>query len=77
VKRFLKTFSLLIVSLFLLVTGVDATLGHLSQSPTQSSFTVYNEQGSVILAYNGDLSVCKIYAAKPGPVVAPTFLHRT
>ena len=76
VKRFLKTFAFLIVSLFLVVSGVDAALDRLSHSVTQNSFTVYNEQGSVVLAYDGDLSVCKAYA-KSGPVAAPGFLHRT
>ena len=75
-KRFLKTFALLIVSLFLVVSGVNRALDHLSHSETQNSFTVYNEQGSVVLAYDGDLSVCKAYA-KPGPVAVPSFLHRT
>ncbi len=75
-KRFLKTLALLIVSLFLVVSGVNAALDHLSRSVTQSSFTVYNEQGSVVLAYDGDLSACKAYA-KPVPVTAPGFLHRT
>lgn len=75
-KRFIKTFVLLIVSLFLVVSGVDATLDRLSHSVTQSSFTVYNEQGGIVLAYDGDLSVCKAYA-KPGSVAAPGFLHRT
>jgi len=76
VKRFLKTFALLIVSLFLVVSGVDRALDHLSRSVTQNSLTVYNEQGSVLLAYDGDLSACKAYA-KPGPVAASGFLHRT
>jgi hypothetical protein len=75
-KRFLKTFALLIVSLFLVVSGVDAALDHLSHSVTQNSFTVYNEQGTAVLAYDGDLSVFKAYA-KPGPVAVPSFLHRT
>jgi hypothetical protein len=73
-KRFLKTLVLLIVSLFLVVSGVDKALDRLSHSVTQSSFTVYNGQGSVVLAYDGDLSVCKAYAK---PVAAPGFLHRT
>jgi hypothetical protein len=74
VKRFLKTFVFLIVSLFLVVSGVDAALDHLSHSVTQNSFTAYSAQGRVILAYNGDLSACKAYAK---PVAAPGFLHRT
>ena len=75
-KRFLKTFALLIVSLFLVVSGVNQALDHLSHSVTQNSVTVYNGQGAVLLAYNGDLSVFKAYA-KPGPVAVPGFLHRT
>jgi len=76
VKRFLTTFVLLIISLFLVASGVDAALDHLSHSVTQNSFTVYNEQGNVVLAYNGDLSACKAYA-RPGQVASPGFLHRT
>ena len=59
-KRFLKTFSLLIFSLFLVVSGVNAALDHLSRSVAQNSFTVYDEQGSVVLAYDGDLNACKV-----------------
>ena len=75
-KRFLTTFALLIVSLFLVVSGVDKALDHLSRSVTQNSFTVYDEQGSVVLAYDGDLNACKAYA-RPGAVAVPGFLHRT
>jgi hypothetical protein len=71
VKRFLKTLVLLTVSLFLVVSGVDAALDHISHSVTQSSLTVYNEQGSIVLAYNGDLSACKAGAKPAG------FLHRS
>jgi hypothetical protein len=76
VNRFLKTFALLIVSLFVLVTGVDAALDHLNQASMQNSFTIYNEQGHVILAYDGDLNACKAYA-KPSSVAPPSFFHRT
>ena len=75
-KRFLKTFALLIVSLFLVASGVDAALDQLAHSETQSSFTVYGGQGNVVLAYDGDLNACKAYA-KPGPAAVPIFLHRT
>jgi len=75
-NRFLKTFALLVASLFIVVSGVDAALDHLSHSVTQNSFTVYNEHGTVILAYDGDLNACKAYA-KPGSVAVPSFLHRT
>jgi len=76
VKRFLKTSAFLVVSLFLLVSGVDTALDHLTHSTTQNSFTVYSERGGIILAYEGDLSVCKAYA-KPCPVVTTGFFHRT
>jgi hypothetical protein len=76
VKRFLKTSALLIASLFVVVSGFDAALDHIAHCPSQSSFTVYNEQGGVLFAFDGDLSVCKAYA-KPGPAVTPSFLHRT
>jgi hypothetical protein len=73
VKRFLKTLSLLVVSLFMLASGVDCALDRLSQSPTQSSVLVYNEQGHVVVAYNGDLNSAKLNK----PFVAPVFFHRS
>jgi hypothetical protein len=76
VKRFLKTLSLLTVSLFLVVSGVDATLDHLAHSPMQSSVTVYSEQGRILFAYNGDFSSMKAYG-KPAPFATPVFFHRT
>jgi hypothetical protein len=75
-NRFIKTLALLVVCLFVLVSGVDAALDHISRSVAQSSFTVYNEQGQTVLAYNGDLNACKLLA-KPGPALVPRFLHRT
>ena len=72
-KRFLKTLALLMVSLFLVASGVDCALDRISHSMTQSAVTVYSEQGRVVLAYNGDLN-----AVKTGkPFIAPTFFHRT
>ena len=73
-KQFLRIFTLLIVSLFLAVSGIDAALDHLSRSVTQSSLTGYNEQGNAILAYNGDLNAGKAAYAKPGPA---SLLHRS
>lgn len=75
-KRFLKTFLLLIFSLFLLVSGVDKALDQLTQAPTQNSFVVYNEKGVAVLAYNGDLSSGKAYL-KPEAALAPSFIHRS
>jgi hypothetical protein len=76
VKRFLKILALLAVCLLALVTGVNATLDHMSRSVVQSSFTIYGEQGQPLLAYSGDLSACKALA-KPGTALVPHFLHRT
>lgn len=75
-KRFLKTLSLLVISLFLVVSGVNAALDRLAHSSGQSSCTWYNEKGEVVLAYTGDLANFKSYG-KPNPLVVPHFLHRT
>ena len=75
-KRFLKTFVLLIISLFVLVSGVDAALDHLSHVPTQSTFIVYNEKGVAVLAYSGDVTNGKS-CIKPSAVIAPGLTHRS
>jgi len=76
VKRFTKTFILLIISLFVLVSGVNVTLDRLSQSPTQSTYTFYNEKGVAVFAYTGDLKYCPA-CFRPGPVSALTTQPRT
>lgn len=75
-KRFLKTFVLLIISLFVLVSGVDAALDHLSRVPTQSTFVVYNEKGVAVLAYYGDVTNGKA-CVKPSAVIASGLTHRS
>ncbi len=75
-NRFLKVFSLLIISLFVLVSGVDATLDHISHSATQSSYTVYDEKGTPVIAYTGDLRLCKSYI-KPARVVVSEYIRRS
>jgi len=75
-KRFLKTFALLIASLFLVASGVDAALDHLSHSVTENSFTSYSQQGEIIFAYDGDLAACKT-CEKPVTPSTPLFLHRS
>lgn len=75
-NRFLKVLTLLVAILFLLASGIDATLDHFSHSVSQSSYTYYDSQGEALIAYNGDLRLYRSYA-KPGPVIAPTFIHRT
>ena len=79
-QRFPKIFTLLIVTLFLLVSGVDATLDHMTGSTAQNSFVWYNEKGAVTLAYNGDLNLCKPYVKPPLPTSGlprVLILHRT
>jgi len=72
VNRFLKVATLLIISLFLLVSGVNTTLDCMTHASSQNSFTMYNAKGEVILAYDGTA----IYT-KPYPKVTPAFMHRT
>jgi hypothetical protein len=76
VKRFITTFGLVVGSLFVVVSGVNTALDHLAHSGSENSFTVYNEKGSVLLAYEGNLNFCKAFT-KPYFIAAPTFLHRT
>jgi hypothetical protein len=75
-KRFFKVFSLLIVSLFLLVSGLDATLDHINRSTLQSRYTVYDERGAVVAAYTGDLRFCKLYV-KPVRPIQTEYIHRS
>jgi hypothetical protein len=74
-NRFLKTFALLIVSLFLLVTGVDATLDRLERARLQNTYTLYSDEGAMVIAYNGDMDYCPS-SFKPGPIIPHRFLHR-
>ena len=76
VKRFLKVFTLLMIGLLLLVSGVDAALDRLADSPQGNSYTYYNNKGQVEVAYTGDLRLCPTYV-RPGFVGTTTVLHRT
>ena len=76
-KRFFKTLTLLVVILFLLVSGVDTALDCITRTPTENSFTVYNESGTVVLAYNGDLNNCKTLVKSGITMPSFRFLHRT
>ena len=69
-KRLLKVLTLLVVSLFALVSGVDVTLDRMSHTVTQSAFTCYNQKEQVVATYDGDLTLCQTYP-KPPPAVAP------
>jgi hypothetical protein len=75
VKRFLNKTAFLVTSLFLLAAAYEAALERVERSSTQSSFTVYNEEGGIILAYQGDLAACKAIS-KPAPASTPTVFHR-
>jgi hypothetical protein len=72
VKRFLKVFALLVISLFFIASGLDAALDHYSHTPLQNSISLCDEKGTTLFVYSGDLSVCKAF--KPA---GPVFLHRT
>lgn len=53
-KRFLKTFSLLMAALLLLLSGVDNTLDRLERSSMQNSLTWYNQRGEAVLVFSGE-----------------------
>ena len=74
-NRFFKTFSLLLVILVLLVTGLNATLDRLAHTVQENNFTLYADSGRALYAYNGDLDVCEPYT-RPEPVLPRHVLHR-
>jgi hypothetical protein len=76
-KRFVVTLGLLSLSLFALVSGVNAALDRLTQAPVQNSFVVYDEGGRALYAYNGDLNYCPVSIHQTPSVTGPHFLHRT
>jgi hypothetical protein len=76
-KRFLFTLGILILSLFALVSGVDAALDHIARCPAQNSFVIYDEQGRTLFAYSGDLNDCNISLKPASSFAVPRFLHRT
>ncbi len=69
VNRFSKVLLLLVVALFIVVSGLNRALDDLAKSPTQSSFTIYNLRGCTLLTYNGDLAQLKNFVkpATPAP----------
>lgn len=78
-KRFLKTLSFLIIGLFALVSGVNSALDRLSGHTSKSSLVVYDDKGTTVVAYQGNLDECKMLVAKSGMLSQPFihFLHRT
>ena len=75
-KRSLQIFTFFLVGLFLLISGVNTALDHISRTPSQNSFTFYNEKGEIVLVYNGDLHFCKAYT-KPATALPPDYFHRS
>jgi hypothetical protein len=76
-KRFLITLGLLTVSLFALISGVNAALDRYAHSPAQNSFEVYDDQGRTLFAYSGDLNDCNVGVKPTSAFAVPRFLHRT
>lgn len=76
-KRFLKTLVLLVISLFVLVSGVDAALDHLSRSGNQNFLAVMSDKGNVVMAYTGDINSCKAVGKASAQLFPFRFLHRT
>ena len=75
-KRFLKVLVLLVVCLFLLMSGLNATLDHLTRLASQNSFTLYDERGAVLVSYTGDPALCPV-RLRLGVPNQSNFLHRT
>jgi hypothetical protein len=75
VKRSFKLLVFLVICLFALVSGVDATLDHYSRCISQNSYTLYNERGEVVASFMGDPAAFP-GEAHPAPSLART-LHRT
>jgi hypothetical protein len=59
-KRFLLSLGLLILTLAALATGVNAALDHLSKSSAQNSVVIYDEHGTALYAYSGNLANCTV-----------------
>ena len=76
-KRSLTILGGLILVLFALDFGVNAALDHIAQSPTQSSFVIYDDQGNAFYAYNGDLNNSTVSVRPMVTPAGPRFLHRT
>jgi hypothetical protein len=75
VARFLKTLGTLIVLLFLLASGIDATLDRLASSPHQNQMAIYGARNNELLVYTGDLNRFA-EVGKVDPSQMPRFLRR-
>jgi hypothetical protein len=54
-NRFIKTLGLLIISLFFLSAGINATLDRLVDSPRGNQLSIYDRDGCQVAVYTGDL----------------------
>jgi hypothetical protein len=54
-NRFIKTLGLLIISLFFLSAGINATLDRLAHSSRGNQLAVFDRDGRVVAVYTGDL----------------------
>jgi hypothetical protein len=68
-QRFILSLGLLILTLSALATGVNAALDHLSKSPAQNSVVIYDEHGTALYAYSGNLANCTV-TLRPNPATA-------
>ena len=59
-KRFLLSLVLLILALAAMAIGVNAALDHLGKSSTQNSVVIYDEHGTALYAYSGNLANCTV-----------------
>jgi hypothetical protein len=55
-NRFVKTLSLLVIGLFLLGAGIDATLDRLDHSPRGNELAIYSSDGRLLAVYTGSLA---------------------
>jgi hypothetical protein len=75
VDRFFKTFGILIVMLFILASGIDATLGRLASSPRQSQLALYGANSRELQVCTGDVNRLA-EAGKIDTTQMPRFLLR-
>jgi ADP-heptose:LPS heptosyltransferase len=68
-KRFFLSLVLLILALSALAIGVNAALDHLSKSSAQNSVVIYDDHGTALYAYTGNLAKCTVTLR---PNTAPT-----
>lgn len=59
-KHFFKVLVLLIVALFVLVSGVNVALDRMPLSVTKGGYCYYNASGELVYSYTGDLKYCPI-----------------